>query len=103
MRPCHTSRRNSRTSMDTGPAQVCVLVPVPAYEELPAHALANQGAEQTLLDTLPNLDDHRLEDGCRTMDVGSWLRSLELDQYEANFRDNKIDADAPDALRQSSQ
>ena len=27
------------------------------------------------------------------MDVGSWLRSLGLDQYEANFRDNKIDAD----------
>ncbi len=28
-----------------------------------------------------------------TMDVGSWLRSLGLGQYEANFRDNKIDAD----------
>ena len=27
------------------------------------------------------------------MDVGSWLRSLSLGQYEANFRDNKIDAD----------
>ena len=27
------------------------------------------------------------------MDVGSWLRSLGLGQYEANFRDNKIDAD----------
>src|SRR5271165_5635381 len=27
------------------------------------------------------------------MDVGGWLRSLGLDQYEANFRDNKIDAD----------
>jgi hypothetical protein len=25
-----------------------------------------------LLDTLPDLDDHRFEDGCRTMDVGSW-------------------------------
>ena len=35
----------------------------------------------------------RFEDGCRTMDVGSWLRSLGLDQYEAQFRDNKIDAD----------
>jgi class 3 adenylate cyclase/predicted ATPase len=46
-----------------------------------------------LLDTLPDLDDHRFEDGCRTMDVGSWLRSLGLDQYEANFRDNKIDSD----------
>ncbi len=27
------------------------------------------------------------------MDVGGWLRSLGFDQYEANFRDNKIDAD----------
>jgi hypothetical protein len=26
------------------------------------------------------------------MDVGGWLRSLGLDQYEANFRDNKISA-----------
>jgi class 3 adenylate cyclase len=50
-------------------------------------------AKQTLLDTLPNLDDYRFEDGCRTMDVGSWLRSLGLGQYEANFRDNRIDAD----------
>ena len=27
------------------------------------------------------------------MDVGWWLRNLGLDQYEANFRENKIDAD----------
>ena len=27
------------------------------------------------------------------MDVGGWLRGLELGQYDANFRDNKIDAD----------
>jgi len=27
------------------------------------------------------------------MDIGGWLRSLGLDQYEANFRENKIDAD----------
>jgi class 3 adenylate cyclase len=27
------------------------------------------------------------------MDVAGWLRSLGLGQYEANFRDNKIDAD----------
>jgi class 3 adenylate cyclase len=27
------------------------------------------------------------------MDVGVWLRGLGLGQYEANFRDNKIDAD----------
>jgi class 3 adenylate cyclase len=51
------------------------------------------GAKQTLLDTLPNLDDHRFEDGCRTMEVGSWLRSLGLGQYEAAFRDNAVDAE----------
>ena len=27
------------------------------------------------------------------MDVGVWLRSLGLGQYEAKFRDNKINAD----------
>ena len=27
------------------------------------------------------------------MDVGGWLRGLGLGQYEANFRDNKINAD----------
>jgi hypothetical protein len=26
-------------------------------------------------------------------DVGGWLRGLGLDQYEANFRENKIDPD----------
>ena len=31
--------------------------------------------------------------GCRTMDVGSWLRSLGLGQYEAAFRDNAVDAE----------
>jgi class 3 adenylate cyclase/predicted ATPase len=46
-----------------------------------------------LLDTLPNLDNHPFEDGCRTMDVGSWLRSLGLEQYEALFRENDIDAE----------
>jgi class 3 adenylate cyclase len=52
---------------------------------------ADERAKQSLLDTLPDLDDHRFEDGCRTMDVGSWLRSLGLGQYEAAFRDNEID------------
>ena len=27
------------------------------------------------------------------MDVGGWLRGLGLGQYEANFRDNKVDLD----------
>ena len=27
------------------------------------------------------------------MDVAGWLRDLGLGQYEADFRDNKIDAD----------
>jgi class 3 adenylate cyclase len=49
--------------------------------------------QQTLLDTLANLGDHRFEDGYRTMDVGSWLRSLGLGQYEAAFRDNAVDAE----------
>ena len=31
--------------------------------------------------------------GCRTMDIGSWLRSLGLGQYEAAFRDNPVDAE----------
>jgi hypothetical protein len=26
------------------------------------------------------------------MDVSGWLRSLGLEQYEANFRDNEVDA-----------
>jgi class 3 adenylate cyclase len=46
-----------------------------------------------LLDTLPDLDDHQFEDGYGTMDVGSWLRSLGLGQYEAAFRDNAVDAE----------
>ena len=56
-------------------------------------SLSGRRGKQTLLDTLSNLDDHRFEDGCRTMDVGSWLRSLGLGQYEAAFRDNEIDAE----------
>jgi class 3 adenylate cyclase len=28
-----------------------------------------------------------------TMDVGGWLRSLDLGQYEEKFRDNKVDVD----------
>jgi class 3 adenylate cyclase/predicted ATPase len=31
--------------------------------------------------------------GCRTMDIGSWLLSLGLEQYEALFRENDIDAE----------
>jgi ABC-type nitrate/sulfonate/bicarbonate transport system substrate-binding protein len=29
---------------------------------------------------------------CTAMDVAGWLRGLGLEQYEANFRDNKVDA-----------
>jgi hypothetical protein len=29
------------------------------------------------------------------MDVGGWLRSLGLGEYEERFRDNKIEADVP--------
>jgi hypothetical protein len=54
---------------------------------------SDEGAKRALLDTPPNLDDHRFEDGGRTMDVGSRLRSLGLEQYEALFRENDIDAE----------
>jgi class 3 adenylate cyclase len=30
---------------------------------------------------------------CAIMDVGGWLRSLGLEEYEAAFRENKVDAD----------
>jgi len=46
------------------------------------------------LDSLPQLSDYpgKAMWGA-TMDVGEWLRGLGLDQYEAKFRDNKIDAE----------
>ena len=31
--------------------------------------------------------------GSQNMNMGDWLRSLGLDQYETTFRDNGIDAD----------
>ena len=54
-----------------------------------AHGRADEGTSSCW--TLSDLDDHRLDDGCRTMDVGSWLRSLGLGQYEAAFRESSID------------
>jgi hypothetical protein len=46
------------------------------------------------LDTQSQFDDHLLLDRSdATMDVGDWLRMLGLDQYEAVFRENEIDAD----------
>jgi hypothetical protein len=56
-------------------------------------AARKEAVKQTLLDTLPDLDDHRFADGCRTMDVESWLRSLGLEQYDALFRESDIDAE----------
>jgi class 3 adenylate cyclase/predicted ATPase len=44
------------------------------------------------LDTMSRLDDHGSIGGA-TMDVGQWLRSLGLTQYEGVFRDNEIEAD----------
>ena len=47
-----------------------------------------------LLDLPPDLDDYcRPEHGIGIMDVGAWLRSLGLAQYEALFRRNDIDAE----------
>ena len=47
-----------------------------------------------LLDLRLDLDDYRRpEHGIGIMDVGAWLRSLGLAQYEALFRQNDIDAE----------
>ena len=47
-----------------------------------------------LLDLPLDLDDYRRpEHGIGIMDVGAWLRSLGLAQYEALFRQNDIDAE----------
>ena len=47
-----------------------------------------------LLDLPLDLDDYRRpEHGIVIMDVGAWLRSLGLAQYEALFRQNDIDAE----------
>ena len=44
--------------------------------------------------TFTDLVDHLLKPmGNVTMDVGKWLRSLGLGQFEATFRENGIDAD----------
>ena len=45
-----------------------------------------------LLDLPLDLDDYR-RPGIGIMDVGAWLRSLGLAQYEALFRQNDIDAE----------
>src|SRR6201993_5370294 len=54
--------------------------------------LTHRGHGATL-DRLSRLRDHaaRGEPGVPLMDVGGWLRRLGLDQYEAAFRENKID------------
>src|SRR6516164_2215439 len=53
-------------------------------------AIRKQGA----LDMLFCLDDHAHEtELCDNMNIGSWLRSLGLERYEAIFRENAIDAD----------
>ena len=51
------------------------------------------GLQANSLDTLFSLDDHGQAIGDVTMDVGEWLRSLDLGQYGAGFRDNGVDAD----------
>ena len=44
------------------------------------------------LDTPPRLRKYPALACGAAMDVGGWLRGLGLEQYEANFRDNKVDA-----------
>jgi SAM domain (Sterile alpha motif) len=36
----------------------------------------------------------------RHMEIGDWLRSLGLEQYEAAFRENAIDDAVPPSVRQ---
>jgi hypothetical protein len=46
----------------------------------------------TALDTLFRLNDYALKRRKGAiMDVGDWLRSFGLEQYEATFRENEID------------
>ena len=46
-----------------------------------------------LLDTPVRLRDYPVQIWGPAMDVGEWLRSLGLDEYEDRFRDSKIDVD----------
>ena len=65
-----------------------------AYEELLAHVPERiKGQSKPCWTPFPISTIIVSRTGCRTMDVGSWLRSLGLGQYEAEFRDNEIDAD----------
>jgi hypothetical protein len=79
--------RQAPRHMDTGLAQVCVLIPRSSRPE------RIKGRSKPCWTPFPISRIIRFEDGCRTMDIGSWLRSLGLGQYEATFRDNKIAAD----------
>jgi hypothetical protein len=49
--------------------------------------------KKSVLDTLFRPEDHmrRRRDGAALMDLGSWLRSLGLEQYAPAFRENAID------------
>ena len=64
---------------------------------MPATVTTSQGERQALwtptvipLDRLFRPGDHAGPRGA-AMDVGGWLRRLGLEQYEAAFRENKID------------
>jgi class 3 adenylate cyclase len=64
------------------------------YEELPAHDPERmKGQSKPCWTPIPISTIIVSRTGCRTMDVGSWLRSLGLGQYEAAFRDNAVDAE----------
>ena len=92
--------------MDKGCASVSIRFPAfdiaRAYEELPAHDPERmKGQSKPCWTPFPISTIIVSRTGCRTMDVGSWLRSLGLGQYEAAFRDNAIDAEVLPELTDS--
>jgi hypothetical protein len=68
-----------------------------AHQSMELHAHLGQtsfSGPSDALDTTSALDDLRFKPIWRTiMNVGDWLRSLGLGQYDTTFRDNGIDAD----------
>ena len=68
-----------------------------AHQSMELHAHLGQTSfpgRSGALDTTSALDDHPFKPIWRTiMNVGDWLRSLGLGQYDTTFRDNGIDAD----------
>jgi hypothetical protein len=58
-----------------------------------SEALARSEARIIPIDTQFDIEDHPAEWLGAIMDVGDWLRTLGLGQYEAAFRESEIDAE----------